>query len=114
LSRPVSRTFRQGLRELGYVEGKNIVIEFRYGEGKVDRLRALTAELVRLQVDIIVTGGGNATGAAKEATSTIPIVMAWDNDPVAMDSSPASRDQEENITGLSSLAPEITGKQLGF
>ena len=68
--------FRQGLRELGYVEGKNIVIEWRYAEGKQDRLRELAAELVRLKVDVIVTGGGGSTGTAKEATVAIPIVMA--------------------------------------
>ena len=71
--------FRQGLRELGYVEGKNIVIEYRSAEGKLDRLPALAAELVRLKVDIIVTGGPPATRAAKEATSTIPIVMMQDH-----------------------------------
>ena len=75
-------TFRQGLRELGYVEGKNIVIEWRSAEGKFDRLPALAAELVRLKVDIIVTGGGATTRAVKEATTTIPIVMTQDGDPV--------------------------------
>ncbi len=74
--------FRQGLRELGYVEGKNIVIEWRSAEGKLDRLPALAAELVRLKVDVIVTAGPTATRAAKEATSTIPIVMTQDSDPV--------------------------------
>ena len=74
--------FRQGLRELGYVEGKNIVIELRYAEGKLDRLPALAAELVRLKVDIIVTAGPLPTRAAKEATTTIPIVMTNDPDPV--------------------------------
>ena len=75
--------FRQGLRELAYVEGKNIVIEWRSADGKPDRLPALAAELVRLKVDIIVTAGGDATRAAKEATATIPIVMTNDTDPVA-------------------------------
>jgi putative tryptophan/tyrosine transport system substrate-binding protein len=74
--------FRQGLRELGYVEGKNIVIEWRSAEGKLDRLPALAAELVRLKVNVIVTPGPNPTRAAKEATSTIPIVMTSDPDPV--------------------------------
>jgi len=75
--------FRQGLGELGYVEGKNIVIESRHAEGKPDRIPALAAELVRLKVEVIVTGGGGgATRAAKEATKTIPIVMAGDVDPV--------------------------------
>jgi putative ABC transport system substrate-binding protein len=74
--------FRQGLRDLGYVEGKNIVIERRWADGKFDRLPALAAELVRLKVDIIVTAGPPATRPAKQATSTIPIVMAQDPDPV--------------------------------
>jgi ABC-type uncharacterized transport system substrate-binding protein len=74
--------FRQGLRELGYVEGKNIVIESRYAEGKVDRLPALLAELVRLKVDVIVSTGPSATRAAKEANVTIPIVMSVDIYPV--------------------------------
>jgi putative ABC transport system substrate-binding protein len=74
--------FRQGLGELGYVEGKNIVIEWRSAEGKSDRLPGLAAELVRLKIDVIVTGGPAPTRAAKETTSTIPIVMAQDTDPV--------------------------------
>src|SRR5207244_3954062 len=74
--------FRQGLRELGYVEGKNTVVEDRYAEEKIDRLRALAAEFVRLKVDIIVSAGPQSTRAAKEATVTIPIVMAFDFDPV--------------------------------
>src|SRR5438445_562694 len=72
--------FRQGLRELGYVEGNNIVIETRFAEGKQDRKRAFAAELVRLKVDVIVTVGSNATRAAKEVTATIPIVMTQDPD----------------------------------
>ena len=71
--------FRQGLRALGYVEGKNIVIEWHFADGKLDRLQALAAELVRLKVDVIITAGGVATRAAKKATNTIPIVMT--NDP---------------------------------
>jgi putative tryptophan/tyrosine transport system substrate-binding protein len=71
-----SEAFRQGLRELGYVEGKNIFIERRSSDGKADRLPGLAAELVRLKVDVIVSGGSTATRAAKEATSTIPIVMS--------------------------------------
>jgi putative ABC transport system substrate-binding protein len=70
------------LHELGYVEGKKIVIEYRYAEGKLDRLPALAAELVRLKVDVIVTAGPPATRAAKAAATTIPIVMAQDSDPV--------------------------------
>ena len=104
--------FRQGLRELGYVEGKNIVIECRYAEGNLDRLPALAAELVRLKVDIIVSGGPAATRPAKEATSTIPIVMAQDNDPVGTGFVASLARPGGNITGLSTLAPEISGKQL--
>jgi ABC-type uncharacterized transport system substrate-binding protein len=104
--------FRQGLRELGYVEGKNIVIEWRYAEGKLDRFPALAAELVRLKVDVIVTGGPTTTSAAKEATVTIPIVMGFDNDPVGSGFVASLARPGENITGLSSLAPEISGKQL--
>src|SRR5262249_7604800 len=74
--------FHQGLRELGYVEGKNIVIDYRYAEEKLDRLPALASELVRLKVDVIVTSGPRKTRAAKEATVTIPIVMGFDSDPV--------------------------------
>src|SRR6266496_2425411 len=84
LSAQATRTeaFRQGLRGLGYVEGKNIVIEWRYAEGKLNRLGELAAELVRLKVDIIVIGGAEGTRAAKKATTTIPILMTQDSDPV--------------------------------
>ncbi len=104
--------FRQGLRELGYVEGNNIVIEVRHAEGKLDRLPSLAAELVRLKVDIIVSVGPATTRPAKEATSTIPIVMAQDNDPVATGVIASLARPGGNITGLSTLAPEISGKRL--
>jgi ABC-type uncharacterized transport system substrate-binding protein len=104
--------FRQGLRELGYVEGKNIVIEQRYADGKFDRLPALAAELVRLKVDIIVTAGPQTTRPAKRATSTIPIVMAQDPDPVGNGFVASLARPGGNITGLSSFAPELSGKQL--
>jgi len=104
--------FRQGLRELGYVDGKNIVVEYRYAEGKLDRLRELAAELVRLKVDVIVTAGGQSTPPAKEATSTIPIVMSHDPDPVASGFVASLARPSGNITGLSSLAPELNGKRL--
>jgi putative ABC transport system substrate-binding protein len=104
--------FRQGLRELGYAEGKNIVIEWRFAEGKRQRLAELAAELVRLKVDIIVTAGPTSTSAAKEATVTIPIVMGFDNDPVGSGFIASLARPGGNITGLSSLAPEISGKQL--
>jgi putative ABC transport system substrate-binding protein len=104
--------FRQGLRELGYVEGKDIVIEWRYAEGKLDRLPALAAELVRLKVEVIVTSGPAGTRAAKEVTNTIPIVMANDADPVGSGVVASLARPGGNITGLSSLAPEISGKRL--
>jgi ABC-type uncharacterized transport system substrate-binding protein len=104
--------FRQGLRELGYVEGKNIVIEYRSADGKLDRLPALAAELVRLKVDVIVTGGSVNTRAAKAATSTIPIVMANDNDPVGDGIVASLARPGGNITGLSNFAPELSGKRL--
>jgi putative ABC transport system substrate-binding protein len=104
--------FRQGLRELGYVEGKNIVIEYRYSEGKLDRLRELAAELVRLNVDVIVTSGPTPNRAAKEATVTIPIVMGYDTDPVGNGFVVSLARPGGNITGLSTLAPEISGKQV--
>src|SRR5437660_3049240 len=105
--------FRQGLRQLGYVEGKNIVIEWRYAEeGELDRLSEIAAELVRLKVDVIVTTGSSVTRAAKEATSTIPIVMTQDSDPVANGFVASLARPGGNITGLSTLSPEISGKQL--
>ncbi len=107
-------SFRQGLRELGYVEGKNIVIEWRYGDGKLDRLPALAAELVRLKVDVIVTAAPPVTRAAKQATVTIPIVMAFDDDPVGSGFVASLNRPGGNITGLSTQSPEISGKQLEF
>jgi putative tryptophan/tyrosine transport system substrate-binding protein len=104
--------FRQGLHELGYVEGKNMVIDYRYAEGKLDRLPALAAELVRLKVEVIVTAGPTDTKTAKEATRTIPIVMTWDYDPVASGFVTSLARPGGNITGLSMLAPELSGKQL--
>ena len=104
--------FRQGLRELGYVEGKSILIEYRWAEEKFDRMPDLAAELVRLEVDVIVTAGPAATRPAKEATSTIPIVMGFDNDPIGNGFVASLARPGGNITGLSSLAPEISGKQV--
>jgi len=104
--------FRQGLRELGYVEGKNILIEWRSAEGKADRLSALAAELVRLKVDIIISGGPTSNRAAKQETVTLPIVMAYDNDPVGNKFVASLARPGGNITGLSTLAPEISSKQL--
>jgi putative ABC transport system substrate-binding protein len=104
--------FRQGLRELGYVEGKNIVIELRSVEGKLDHVSELAAELVRLKVDVIVTSGPTATRAAKEATNTIPIVMGFDVDPIGNGFVASLARPGGNITGLSALGPELSGKRL--
>ena len=104
--------FRQGLRALGYVEGKNIVIEYRYAEGKTDRLPALAAELVGLKVNVIVTAGPVSTRPAKQATVTIPIVMASDDDPIGSGFAASLARPGGNITGLSTLSPEMSGKQL--
>jgi putative tryptophan/tyrosine transport system substrate-binding protein len=109
---PRHEVFREGLRELGYIEGKNIVIEYRYAEGKLDQLRALATELVGLKVDIILTAGPGPTRAAKAATSAIPIVMAQDNDPVADGFIASLARPGGNITGLSTFAPELSGKRL--
>jgi putative ABC transport system substrate-binding protein len=87
------RGLRRGLRELGYVEGKNITIEYRSAEGKLDRLPALAAELVRLKVDVIVTNGTPAATAAKNATKTIPIIISGGTDPVATGLVQVSLDQ---------------------
>ena len=107
-----AEAFRQGLRELGYIEGKNIVIEWRSAEGKQERGPALAEELVRLKVDVLVTGGEEATRPAKDATKTIPIVMAQDNDPVGNGHVVSLARPGGNITGLSSLGAELNGKRL--
>ena len=104
--------FRQGLRELGYVEGKNIIIEWRSAEGKPERRDEIAADWARLKVDIIVTGGPTSTSAAKEATTTIPIVMAFDNDPVGNGFVASLARPGGNITGLATLSPELSGKRL--
>ena len=106
------QAFRQGLRELGYVEGQNIAIEWRYAEGQADRLPGLAAELVRLKVDVIVTGGAGATRPAKEATAAIPIVMVQDSDPVESGFVSSLARPGGNVTGLSTLHPELSVKRL--
>jgi putative ABC transport system substrate-binding protein len=112
LSSPRINAFLQALRELGYVEGKNIVIEWRSAEENFDRLPALAAELVRLKVDVIVTTSPTGTRAAKQATATIPIVMTNDSDPVGIGFVASLARPGGNITGLSTLAPELSGKRL--
>ncbi len=104
--------FRQGLRELGYIEGQNIVIESRFAEGKAERLPDLAAELVSLKVDIIVAGGTPPPLAAKRATKTIPIVMTSAGDPVGSGLVDSLARPGGNVTGMSLFSPEITGKRL--
>jgi len=100
------------MRELGYIEGQNIALEYRWAEGKFDLLPELAAELVRLKVDVIVTCGPAATRPAKQASITIPIVMGFDNDPVGSGFVASLARPGANITGLSRLSPEIDGKRL--
>jgi len=109
---PLYEAFRQGLRELGYVEGQNVVLELRDGEAKAERLPDLAAELVRLKVDVIVTSSTPAIQAAKKATETIPIVMGFSGDPVGTGLVASLAKPSGNITGLSDIGPEISGKQL--
>jgi len=104
--------FRKGLRDLGYVEGKNIVIERRYAEGKADRVHEFAAELVHLKIDVIVTAGASITRAAREATSTIPIVMSQDPDPVGDGFVASLARPGGNITGLSAMVADLSGKRL--
>ncbi len=104
--------FREGLRELGYVDGKNIVIEYRWAEGKYDRLSNLAAELVGLKVDLVVAISTPAAQAAKRATKTIPIVMVGIADPIAIGLVASLARPSENITGLTFISPELTGKRL--
>jgi putative ABC transport system substrate-binding protein len=109
---PVLKGFRQGLRELGYIEGKNIVIEYRFAEGKADLVPSMVSELVHLKVDVIVSGGAGPTRAAKQATSTIPIVFAQDLDPIGNKFVTSLARPGGNITGLSTLQVDLAGKRL--
>ena len=106
------QAFREGMRELGYVEGKTIVFEYRYADGKFERLPDLATELVGLKVNVIVTGGPTATRPAKKATATIPIVMAQDTDPVGNGFVASLARPGGNITGLSNYHADLSGKQL--
>lgn len=107
-----NEAFRQGLRELGYVEGKNLTIEWRYADGSPERLPALAAELVRLKVDVIVTAGSSSTHAAKQATSSIPIVMTNETDPVGSGAVASLARPGANVTGLSNLSADLAAKWL--
>jgi putative ABC transport system substrate-binding protein len=104
--------FLEGLRDLGYTEGKSIIVEYRYGEGESDRVRTAAAELVQSNIDVLVTGAASATNIAKAATRTIPIVMAAVSDPVSLGFVSSLARPGGNITGLSTLSPEISGKRL--
>jgi len=109
---PRVEAIQRGLRELGYVEGKNIVIEYRYADGKLEPLAELAAELVRLKVDVIVTDASNAIDAAKSVTKTIPVVFTSAIDPVADGQVASLARPGGNLTGFSILAPELNGKRL--
>jgi putative ABC transport system substrate-binding protein len=109
---PNSGAFRQGLRDLGYVEGQNVVLEWRVAKGNVARLAEAAAELVRLQVDILVTFGTPATRAAMHATTTIPIVMASGGDPVRTGIVASLARPGGNVTGSSTMGPDLGAKQL--
>ena len=111
---PREEAFRQGLGELGYVEGQNIAIEYRFAQGKLDRLTDLAAELVRLKVDIIVTPSTLDAYAARTATSTIPIVMAASGDAVGTGLVASLAHPGGNVTGLTALSRELSGKRLGL
>ena len=111
---PMLEAFRQGLRELGYVEGKNIIIEYRWAEGRYDRLPDLAAELVRLKPDLLLTHGTTGTRAAKQASTTIPIVTAIVGDAVAGGLVASLAHPGGNLTGLSAFIPELGAKRLEF
>ncbi len=111
-SSPLLEDFRQGLRELGYVEGRNLQLEIRWGEGQLDRMPALAEELVRLKVDVIVAVTAPSVYAAKQATGTIPIVMPFSSDPVGDGLVTSLARPGGNITGLSMMAPELGPKRL--
>ena len=109
---PNVEAFRQGLRDLGYVEEKNILIEYRYVEGNVDRIPSLVAELVQLKVDVLVSPNTPVIRAAKQATETIPIVMVTNEDPVAAGFIDSLARPGGNVTGLTRLTRELSGKRL--
>ncbi len=109
---PYVEAFRQGLRDLGYIEGKNILVEYRYAEGKQDRIPSIVAELVQLKVDVVVAAALPAIRAAKQATKTIPIVMVTTQDPVATGLVDSLARPGGNITGLTRLTRDLNGKRL--
>ena len=109
---PLASAFRQGLREFGYVEGKNIQIEHRYAGGKSDRLREVLSELVQLNVDVLVIPSGQALQVAKQLTTTVPIVMVTPNDPVRLGLVKSLARPGGNITGITRLTRDLSGKRL--
>jgi len=109
---PSVEAFKQGLRELGWVEGKSFVLEVRYGEGKVERLSELARELVALKMHVIVTPADLSIAAIKRETQTIPIVMALSSDPVGAGFVASLARPGGNITGLSNISPELSGKRV--
>ena len=109
---PHLEAFKQGLRERGYTEGKNIVLDYRYAEGNVDRLPSLAAELVQLKVDVIVTTSGNSARAATEATKTIPVVLTTGADPIKSGLAESLAKPGRNVTGLSIIEEDLSGKRL--
>jgi putative tryptophan/tyrosine transport system substrate-binding protein len=112
VSSSAHEVFKQGLRDLGYIEGQNIVIEYRHAADRAERLPELAAELVRLKVDVIVAAGSQAALAAKNATQTIPVIFTGVGDPVAQGLVASLARPGGNITGLASLSPEVGGKRL--
>ena len=111
---PQVEGFRQGLRDIGYIEGRNILVEYRYVEGKLDRAPSLVAELVQLKVDVIVVTLLPAIRAAKQATTTIPIVMVTFQDPVVTGLVDSLARPGGNITGLTGLGRELSGQTAGI
>jgi putative ABC transport system substrate-binding protein len=109
---PSGDAFRQGLRDLGYIEGKNILVDYRYAEGTLDRITGFVAEFVQLKVDVLVSPTGPAIRAAKEATKTVPIVMVVTIDPVATGLVDSLARPGGNITGMTRLTRELSGKRL--
>src|SRR5713101_4925965 len=104
--------FKQGLREHGYVEGQNIILELRYGEGRGAQISGIAAELVRMKVDIVVTATDPGVAAVKQQTQTIPIVMVNTTDPVGTGFVASLPRPGGNVTGLSTISPELSGKRL--
>ncbi len=109
---PLSEAFRKGLHELGYIEGQNILVEYRHAEGREDRIPHLVSELVRQNVDLLVVGSLSGQLAAKQATSTIPIVMPQSNDPVGQRLINSLARPGGNVTGLTTISEELMGKRL--